>query len=187
MDREPTLDDLRWYVTERTEVQRLLLELYTVYKTRTTDIHGIPDLWDGFRLLTGVAFSLWRCVFLLEERFGESVESEARGIDELFKKLLHDNALGYYQEKIANDWVAGYYLNSAYFRLVDAQSAMKERRPLELGTYEAQFWSLKLVDHAVPLNRTRWKPALDAAHGGAHVLRIALNLNISDCCLCTCQ
>lgn len=68
-----------------------------------------------FCLLLGAAFSLWRASFFTEVRRGwPGVLADA---EKFLTAVVRDNAIGYNQEKSAQKWMVGFYLNSAAFRI----------------------------------------------------------------------
>ncbi|MDT4966919.1 MAG: hypothetical protein QOJ64_1656 [Acidobacteriota bacterium] len=68
-----------------------------------------------FCLLIGAAFSLWRASFLTEVRRGWP--GVLAGAEKFLTAVVRDNAIGYNQEKSAQKWMVGFYLNSAAFRI----------------------------------------------------------------------
>lgn len=111
-------EDLAWLVQRRSEVMSLAMRLY---KIATEEPEGpFPPV---LQLLLGAVFSLWRAVFLADaQRPAGEVSGQAL---EFISTLIEDNAINYRQDKAANAWTVGYYLNNAFFRLDLAYEKLK--------------------------------------------------------------
>jgi hypothetical protein len=73
--------------------------------------------------LAGIAFSLWRAVFLSEPR--EDADASIADLSSFLLKLISNNAIGYTQDLQARAWTFPYYLENARLRL----RAMASRPP----------------------------------------------------------
>jgi hypothetical protein len=72
----------------------------------------------GFSLLVGASFSLWRAAFLSDiERSWENVID--KGTD-LLRTVLVTNAVPFSTDRHVRDWMMGYYLSNARYRLAEA-------------------------------------------------------------------
>ncbi len=75
-------------------------------------------------LFVGVAFSLWRSVFLIEA-VRDKWPDITTGAEKFLKFLVEDNAMTYDREKICRDWTVGFFLNNARYRLYRVREKMK--------------------------------------------------------------
>jgi hypothetical protein len=105
--------DLTWLVQQRCKIQDLLLALYQFDQFLAQEQR--ERYHDVFGLLVGIAFSLWRAVFLsVPTRTMEQVTGHAT---RLLLILIETNAIGFPQDQRTEQWMAGYYTNNAEFRL----------------------------------------------------------------------
>ncbi|MGY3485422.1 hypothetical protein ACVW1C_003305 [Bradyrhizobium sp. USDA 4011] len=110
--------DLNWVVPMRSKIQQLTLEIYNF--NSNLDDNEREKLWPVLGYLIGIAFSLWRAVFLsLPQRRTSEVQEHAHDILYI---LLETNAVGFTQDKGTRQWMAGYYNNNAILRLSDLYS-----------------------------------------------------------------
>ena len=110
---EESNKDLTWLVKHRCKIQDLTLELYQFDQSLTPERR--KQYHHVFGLLVGVAFSLWRAVFLsVPTRAMEEVTQHAT---RLLRILIETNAIGFPQDQQTEQWMAGYYTNNAEFRL----------------------------------------------------------------------
>jgi hypothetical protein len=121
---DENIQDLRWLVERRSQIQNLLLSLLEFADTRQEALtkEQAPGAdaaqQDLFALYVGAAFSLWRAVFLNnKERKRSEIQEDAKG---LLVYLVKDNTVGFTQDKSTKMWMGGYYLNNAWFRLDEA-------------------------------------------------------------------
>lgn len=105
----------RRLVENRARVQYLLLELQCFLARNRRNLGANPLQRSLFCLLIGAAFSLWRASFLTEVRRGWP--GVLAGAEKFLTAVVRDNAIGYNQEKSAQKWMVGFYLNSAAFRI----------------------------------------------------------------------
>jgi hypothetical protein len=115
-----------WLVGARYKSQDLLRRLYAFWKgqgygkdllTRDHEREAV------YTLFLGAAFSLWRAAFLSDTTRGwKEILEDSGG---LLVKLLRDNAIGYPQDRDTKEWMGGYYLNNAMFRLVEVRGYLK--------------------------------------------------------------
>jgi hypothetical protein len=109
----PVKADLDWLVPMRSKIQALGLEIYRF------DLALKPQerakLWPIQGLCIGIIFSLWRAVFIsLPERSPHSMYEHGQ---EILKIVLDTNTVGFVQERMTQQWMAGYYNNNAFLRL----------------------------------------------------------------------
>jgi hypothetical protein len=122
-------DHFGWLIGARSDSQSLLLRLYRFG-------HGVSNLEDHetarrlYAHLVGAAFSLWRAAFLSDStRQWREILRGNRGALKFLEKVLRDNAINYPQDRDTRDWMGGYYLNSARFRLVRVRQRLAEIVP----------------------------------------------------------
>jgi hypothetical protein len=119
--------DHEWLLRARTRNQRALLDLLTYGAADRKALVQREADRATFLFLVGVAFSLWRAAFLSAEArpWEEIVDDAICFLD----TLVHDNAIGYYQDRATKDWSGGYYLNSARYRLLKALEVVERESP----------------------------------------------------------
>lgn len=105
----------KWLNAARLDSQNALLQLYAfgVNNRRAIKSKGHPR--QAFGLLVGAAFSLWRAAFLCDTR--RTTAREAEGALVLLDKVIEENIVGFPTERTSKEWMGGYYLNNALFRL----------------------------------------------------------------------
>jgi hypothetical protein len=122
-------ENFEWLVKARCENQSQLLRLYRFSETGKNEklLQEDSKKQDLFALLVGAAFSLWRAAFLSDTtRQWPATSSAAK---ELLKILLEDNAVPYGKDRSTKEWMGGYYLNNAVFRLLEARAILHEIMP----------------------------------------------------------
>jgi hypothetical protein len=73
------------------------------------------DLQNIAEKLAGVAFSLWRAVFL-SELTGDD-KKRMTHLDQFLKSLITDNTVVYQTDKNSREWTFRYYINNSRYRL----------------------------------------------------------------------
>lgn len=107
--------DLNWIVPMRSKIQKIMLEIHNFNGSLKSQERA--KLWPVLGYLIGIAFSLWRAVFLsLPERKLSEVYEHA---EDILHTLLETNAVGFPQDKATQQWMADYYNNNAILRLFD--------------------------------------------------------------------
>jgi hypothetical protein len=147
----PRADDhseehLQWLVENRSLNQKTTLDLYVVMTRNDDAIMDNAIYAELAEDLAGVAFSLWRAVFLSD--FTRETESQLRDVTAFLGALISHNAIGYPQDRSAREWTFQYYLDNARHRLVGI--ARKHPAILEFSDIEAaaaadsakQDWSI---------------------------------------------
>ncbi|WHZ25313.1 MAG: hypothetical protein OJF51_000108 [Nitrospira sp.] len=113
-------DNFSWLIKARTSNQEALLRLYRLNITDNSN----PVSQQTYTLLVGAGFSLWRAAFLSDvTRETHKIAEDAR---KLIKRLIQDNSVGYPQDRETREWMAGYYINNAIWRLLIAWKFIKE-------------------------------------------------------------
>jgi hypothetical protein len=112
--------DFDWLLKARSEIQQTLLDLRKFGTTHRDALIPQGDTVSGalFALLVGTAFSLWRAAFLsdIERSWPELIDKA----NDLLKTLLITNAVPFSTDRDVRNWMMGYYLNNARFRIADA-------------------------------------------------------------------
>lgn len=114
----------KWLVCARSRNQNLLVELLEFGEQNATTLPKKTPLQSVFVLLVGTAFSLWRAAFLTEADLGWPANIKAA--NELLELVLRTNAITFSQDLAKANWMVGYYLNNAGFRLVRARQWLGE-------------------------------------------------------------
>jgi hypothetical protein len=117
------LDNFNWLVKARASNQEALLRLYRLAKDNPEKLQSDEMGRSLFTLLIGAGFSLWRAAFLSDARreWTRIVEDATQ----LLERLVRDNAVAYPQDRETREWMAGYYLNNAQWRLLIAWKQLK--------------------------------------------------------------
>lgn len=106
---------LKWLVENRSANQRATLELFAAL-TQNESIISSNAVYAQVSLeLSGIAFSLWRAVFLSD--LTEETEEQMVDVKAFLGALISNNSIGYPQDRSAKEWTFTYYLTDARFRL----------------------------------------------------------------------
>jgi hypothetical protein len=115
-ERKFDTKQLEHVVERRVLIGKVLLDLWKVFDRPRALKHSRATL---AHLLLGSAFSLWQAAFLIKKsRKRKAVTTHAK---KFLGILLADNAIAYSQDRETSEWTAGYYVNSAHYRLVLAR------------------------------------------------------------------
>lgn len=116
-------DNFNWLVQARASNQEALLRLYRLAKGNSEKLQCDEMGRSLFTLLVGAGFSLWRAAFLSDaHREWARIIGDAT---QLLERLVRDNAVAYIQDRETREWMAGYYLNNAQWRLLIAWKQLK--------------------------------------------------------------
>ena len=91
------------------------MNLYKIIYDHAATLNGNAVLGEAAQELTGIAFSLWRAVFL-SDTTGE-FEDQFADVKTFLVSLISDNAVLYNTDKNARNWSFRYYLDNAVLRL----------------------------------------------------------------------
>jgi hypothetical protein len=130
---------LKWLVENRSANQRATLELFMTL-TQNESVIGSNVVYAQLSLeLAGIAFSLWRAVFL-SDLTGET-EEQIVDVTAFLGTLISNNSIGYPQDRSAREWTFTYYLSDARFRL----QSLASRPPaiIDLSDVEQEAGSAK--------------------------------------------
>lgn len=167
--------DYTWLVESRSKVQHLLLELYRFLKDNRSTLEQRGFERSVFGLLVGAAFSLWRAAFLANaERSWPDILKKA---EDLLQIVVEDNAISYLQEKKTEDWMVGYYLNNARYRLARVRSKFAEVIDASQMAQIAEFSEFDGVQKPGGIDETdpkdAWSKTYNALHRAVEFLREA--------------
>lgn len=151
-----TDEELERLVTSRAAIQKTCLDLY-----QFGDRELEPPRSHVLQLLVGAAFSLWRAVFLPNEKRDETLIHKTSR--DFLRVVIETNNISFTTDQTYRAWVFGYYLNNALFRLDLAYDKLTNagtlkiranvRECLDRQRQEGQHETFKMKD---------WNLALDA-------------------------
>lgn len=110
-------EHLSWLVENRSRNQRATLNLFLVIEGHRQRIDDNVRYTAIAQHLAGIAFSLWRAVFLSD--FGDDGSEQLSDAAKFLGTLIAHNAIAYPQDRIARGWSFPYYLDNARYRLKD--------------------------------------------------------------------
>jgi hypothetical protein len=108
-------DTAHWILSRRSQIQQDLLLLCEFLTKNSKALSGDHKLWYACDTSIGVAFSLWRAVFLVDVSQGRA--NALSHAEEFLVRLVRDNTITFQQDRDTREWTVGYYLNSAACRL----------------------------------------------------------------------
>jgi len=73
-------EDYKWLVEQRSKTQELILGVYEFGKKHEGELRNNNSLTTIYLLLIGVAFSLWRAVFLIHEKIKKESEDSSGNV-----------------------------------------------------------------------------------------------------------
>jgi hypothetical protein len=114
-DADVSPEHFAWLVEGRSANQRSTLELYKIIAEGERKLNSNVELQAAAQELTGIAFSLWRAVFL-SDTTGEYADQLA-DIKKFLVSLISDNTVLYVTDKNARNWSFHYYLRNPLHRL----------------------------------------------------------------------
>lgn len=134
-----------WLVEGRSANQQSTLELYKLISGSEHKLNSNVELQEAAQDLMGVAFSLWRAVFL-SDTSGE-YDDQLADLKKFLISLISDNTVLYVTDKNARNWSFRYYLDNAFHRL-----------------HKLSASKLRLVDNfdvlkAVDTDKDKWRNA----------------------------
>lgn len=117
-------DNYDWLAQARADSQKALRCLYRLGQGKRDAFLADAEAHSIFGLLVGSAFSLWRAAFLsYAKRTPQDIHDNACKV---LRIILEDNAIAYMGDKKTKEWMGGYYVNSARFRLERAWPKIAE-------------------------------------------------------------
>jgi len=99
----------------RNEAQSILFSLLIFVSDKRSKLKNNHDHNTIFQLLVGTGFSLWRAVFLADQRLQDTTSLSAA--EKFLVKVVSDNTITYPQEKETRQWTAGFYIGHIQYRL----------------------------------------------------------------------
>ncbi len=109
------LERLAWLVESRNKIQERFLDIYVLLKTNHAEIGNDNRLGPIVGRLAGVAFSLWRAVFLAD--VSRSWPTVLVAAEDFLEVVMKDNAINYTQDVRYREYSFGYYINNAKHRI----------------------------------------------------------------------
>lgn len=107
---------LSWIVAGRSANQETTMKLYNlIYNNDETLSKFNPELHAAAQELVGIAFSLWRAVFLSDTT--AEFNDQRADMSKFLISLISDNAVMYATDKNSRNWSFRYYLDNALSRL----------------------------------------------------------------------
>jgi hypothetical protein len=106
---------LKWLVEKRSANQKATLELFVILTENDNVISKNVLSANVSQELAGIAFSLWRAVFL-SDLTGE-LDDQLLDVASFLGNLISNNSIGYSQDRGAREWTFQYYLTDARLRL----------------------------------------------------------------------
>ena len=113
-------DHLSWLVRNRSTNEQTTLKLYDLLDHNMTQIESNIEYAAASQALAGIAFSLWRAVFL-SDLTGET-QDQIVDVKAFLGNLISNNSIGHAQDRAAREWTFSYYLGDARFRLQELAS-----------------------------------------------------------------
>jgi hypothetical protein len=151
--------DYEWLIGSRSRIQASLLALHRMLPALEAQaaVEAAAAARSSFGLLVGAAFALWRAAFL--EDISREWPDVLSGAKALLEKLLESNSILFGDERATKNWMGGYYINNARYRLIH----LSEKIPP--GSLDADaLASLETLRQANWTERTTPQTAWDAAH-----------------------
>ena len=110
-----SVDHFEWLVDGRSRNQKSTMYLYRIIDANDKKLNKNVELQSVAKELAGIAFSLWRVVFL-SDTTGEFTDQWA-DVQQFLVSLISDNTVMYITDKNARNWSFRYYLDNATYRL----------------------------------------------------------------------
>lgn len=127
MKEQLDVEHEKWLLRARAENQDILLRLFEFGQNNKEVLEHDREKQELFTFLVGTAFSLWRAAFL--SRTDRTWEKMYKGANDFLETVINDNAVGYSTDVKTREWMGGYYLNNAQFRLLELRSTFKHLAP----------------------------------------------------------
>jgi len=161
------LSGLEFRVAARNEIQSFLLKLFREMQ-KTSSRVSVEHM--NLQLALGAAFSLWRAVFLMPLPDVEH-DPETKGLNaqRFLETVVETNAISFTDDRKHREWIAGYYLNNARYRLAELGGASVERvRMTPQALWCEYFYSLtEGLDQGFPNSCLRASGPVDSGSGVA--------------------
>lgn len=108
-------DHFDWLVEGRSRNQQATLGLYKIIRSDRDDLERLLVMQQAGQQLLGIAFSLWRAVFL-SDLTGDVLDQLADA-EKFLESLIAHNTVLYQTDFASREWSFGYYLDNALYRL----------------------------------------------------------------------
>ncbi|HEV3211304.1 MAG TPA: hypothetical protein VGY91_13670 [Chthoniobacterales bacterium] len=150
-NKEPNIKFLDKLTTWRNGAQISLFTLLRLITEKQTKIEENKELSEIFQLLTGIAFSFWRAVFLAE--FTLETSKATKDAKDFLTKVVRDNSIAYADERQNQRWTAGFYASHIQYRMYHLQQTYGHRLRLkELKDFRNKWNPLTKL----PANRNKF-------------------------------
>lgn len=127
-ERMTEIEFLDWSIKGRHQIQTEALRLLELMQGQTT---ANRDQKLHMRRLVGVAFALWRAVFLADRT--SKIDMSFKASQDFLKKVLVDNTITFSFDVLHSEWTFRFYADAARQNL----RRLKEVWPkLKIGGYE---------------------------------------------------
>lgn len=123
-----TSEHFEWLVEGRSRNQRATLDLYRIIDVNEDGLSRRLTDRDTAHQLVGIAFSLWRAVFLSD--LTGDIADQVTDIKRFLQSLIAHNAVLYQTDFSAREWTFSYYLDNALFRLGRLSELILPKRKL---------------------------------------------------------
>lgn len=109
-----SIEHLTWLVERRSRNQHASMKLLAMMDGHKEKL-ALRKYSITAQALAGVAFSLWRSVFLADKTGDKG--ASLGDATQFLKTLISDNAINYPQDRKAKEWTFNYYILNASVRL----------------------------------------------------------------------
>jgi tetratricopeptide (TPR) repeat protein len=165
-EADQTPEHFGWLVEGRSANQSSTLNLYRLIDSGQRALNGNAELFEAAKELTGIAFSLWRAVFL-SDTTGE-YEDEMADLRKFLISLISDDTVLYVTDKNARNWSFRYYLDNALHRLRKLSEGrlrlVSEENLASESETEKDEW--QAAQRALETALRRFEEALNAVESG---------------------
>lgn len=112
------LNGMDWLVEARNDIQSFMLRLHKQWRKEWERSEPASEDLRKWNLFLGVAFSLWRAVFLVEPSDIERQTGKlAKDAKDFLETVINTNSITFTDDRLRRAWSSGYYLNNARLRL----------------------------------------------------------------------
>ena len=115
MAQDVSAEHFEWLVEGRSRNQRSTFDLYKFILDHEIELNGNVELQAATQEAAGIAFSLWRAVFL-SDTTGD-FDAQWADVKKFLISLISDNTVLYITGKNSRNWSFTYYLDNATLRL----------------------------------------------------------------------
>ena len=141
-----------WLVAGRSRNQQTTLDLYKLIEANEDLLADNIVLHEDVYQLVGIAFSLWRAVFLSD--LTRDPTNQLADAKTFLRSLIAHNAVLYQTDFNAREWTFAYYLDNALARLkgLSPKILPDEQRPLEAASAKDEWTNAQAALNIATLN-----------------------------------